>query len=137
MKAANAVDRRKARPLRDHAQALFDTLRDDMARNEDNSQLVLGLKSWRRLEDVMLDCPALVPLVLEMAWRRRDSESFLALFASASSNPVRDKKKRPSLFPGPASTIFSLRRCEVRCASRACGGNTNGWQPSAINGRHG
>ena len=89
-----ASDRRTARPLRDHVQALFETLRDDLAKDADNARLVMGLKTWRKPEDVMLDCPTLVPLVLEMAWRKREAEAFRPLFVTVADTPAADKTEQ-------------------------------------------
>ncbi len=94
-------DRRKARPLRDHVQAIFDALRDELAKEEDHARLVIGLKSWQKLEDVMLDCPALVPLVLEMSWRKRNTPAFSPLLTTTSGAVATDKNQ--PLAPSGAS----------------------------------
>lgn len=86
-------DRRKSRLLRNHAQSLFTTLRESLARDDEHAHLALGLKNWQRLEDVMLDCPTLVPLVLEMAWRMRATAPFQAQFATIIGGPANSKSE--------------------------------------------
>jgi hypothetical protein len=89
--SARAAERRKNRPLRDQAQSWFDAVRADMAGDPANIAIVSGLERWHRLEDVMYECPQLVPLLLNMAWQRREDEKFAALFQTTSGDIAKDK----------------------------------------------
>jgi hypothetical protein len=86
-------DRRVNKPVREAAQKWFDALREHLAADAAQTDVTERLKSWKTIEDLMADRPALLPAIFVMAWRLRDQPAFVELFKSPDGKPVEDTTK--------------------------------------------
>jgi len=73
-------DRRINEPVRQQAQQWFEALRAHLAAAEAQNDVAERLKTWTTLEDVLADCPRLLPPLLSMAWQLRHLPAFEPLF---------------------------------------------------------
>lgn len=86
-------ERRVNKPVREAAQKWFDALREHLAGDAAQTDVTERLKTWKTIEDLMADRPALLPAIFTMAWRLRDQPAFVDLFKSADGKPVEDTTK--------------------------------------------
>jgi hypothetical protein len=77
-------ERRANQPVRTQAQQWFEVLRAHLAAASTNSDITARLQHWETLEDVLGDCPQLLPPLLTMAWQLRHQQDFSALFLTSS-----------------------------------------------------
>ena len=78
------AERRTNLAHRQQANAWFDALRAHMSASTGQSDILDRLNSWEKIENVLADCPALLPGLLTMAWQLRHTEGFTELFKTVS-----------------------------------------------------
>ncbi|TAK99383.1 MAG: hypothetical protein EPO08_16570 [Rhodospirillaceae bacterium] len=77
-------ERRVNQPVRVQAQKWFDALRTHLAAADTQSDVAERLRHWATLDDLLGDCPRLLPPLLVMAWQLRHEPAFADLFQTAS-----------------------------------------------------
>lgn len=75
-------ERRVNQPVREQAQKWFEALRNHLAAENAQSDVAERLKAWPAIEDLLADCPPLLPPLLTMAWQMRHQTGFAELFQS-------------------------------------------------------
>jgi hypothetical protein len=85
-------ERRTNQPVRQQAQQWFDALRTHLAGEAAQNDVAERLKHWATLDDVLGDCPQLLPPLLTMAWQLRHLPAFTALFQTSAGALAEDTK---------------------------------------------
>ena len=87
-------ERRANQPIRDQAQKWFEALRGHLAAGAAQNDITERLKTWATLEDVLADCPPLLPPLLKMAWQLRHQPTFSEWFQT-SAGAVAEETSAP------------------------------------------
>ncbi len=77
-------DRRSNQAIRDQVQKWFDALRTHLAAENAQSDVIERLQTWATVEDLLTDCPRLLPPLMTMAWKMRHLPAFAEFFQTPS-----------------------------------------------------
>lgn len=77
-------ERRTNQPVREQAQKWFEALRTRLSAGGTQNDVAERLKAWPAIEDLLADCPQLLPPLLTMAWQLRHETGFAELFQTSA-----------------------------------------------------
>jgi hypothetical protein len=77
-------EKRVNQPVRIQAEKWFEALRAHVAAQEAQGDVAERLRAWATFEDLLGDCPRLLPPLMTMAWQLRHGPAFAELFQTAS-----------------------------------------------------
>ena len=87
------AERRANSTVREQTQKWFEALRTHLRDKAAQGDLADKLQRWPRPEDVMRECPRLLPALLAMVWHLRAEPELAELFQTPDGNPAQTTKE--------------------------------------------